>query len=49
MNVNTTNVYASPSSNIILLTVQEKTNPAELPAAVTTTAVPSALNVRFLP
>ena len=45
MRVNITNVYASPSSNIILLTVQEKTNPAGLPAAVTTTAVPFVPNV----
>ena len=38
-------VSANPSSNIILLTVQEKTNPAELPAAVTTMAVPFVPNV----
>ena len=38
-------VPANPSSNIILLTVQEKTNPAELPAAVTTMAVPFVPNV----
>ena len=49
MRVNITNVYASPSSNTILPTVQEKTNPAELPAAVTTMAVPFVPNVRFLP
>ena len=48
MRVNITNVYASPSSNIILLTVQEKTNPAGLPAAVTTTAVPFVRNVPSL-
>ena len=41
-------MYASPSSNIILLTVQEKTNPAGLPAAVTTTAVPFVPNVPSL-
>ena len=45
MRVNITNVYANPSSNTILPTVQEKTNPAELPAAVTTTAVPFVRNV----
>ena len=38
-------VSANPSSNTILPTVQEKTNPAELPAAVTTTAVPFVPNV----
>ena len=38
-------VSANPSSNIILPTVQEKTNPAELPAAVTTMAVPFVPNV----
>ena len=38
-------VYANPSSNTILPTVQEKTNPPELPAAVTTTAVPFVPNV----
>ena len=38
-------VSANPSSNIILLTVQEKNNPAELPAAVTTMAVPFVPNV----
>ena len=48
MRVNITNVYANPSSNIILLTVQEKTNPAGLPAAVTTTAVPFVRNVPSL-
>ena len=38
-------VSANPSSNTILPTVQEKTNPAELPAAVTTMAVPFVPNV----
>ena len=38
-------VSANPSSNTILPTVPEKTNPAELPAAVTTTAVPFVPNV----
>ena len=49
MRVNITNVYANPSSNIILPTVRENMKYREPPAAVTTTAVPSALNVRFLP
>ena len=48
MRVNITNVYANPSSNTILPTVQEKTNPAGLPAAVTTTAVPFVPNVPSL-
>ena len=38
-------VSANPSSNTILPTVPEKTNPAELPAAVTTMAVPFVPNV----
>ena len=41
-------VSANPSSNTILPTVQEKTNPAELPAAVTTTAVPFVPNAPSL-
>ena len=47
--VNITNVYANPSSNTILPTAPENMKYRELPAAVTTTAVPFALNVRFLP
>ena len=47
--VNITNVYANPSSNTILPTVRENMKYREPPAAVTTTAVPFALNVRFLP
>ena len=41
-------MYASPSSNTILPTAPEKTNPAGLPAAVTTTAVPFVPNVPSL-
>ena len=41
-------VSANPSSNTILPTVQEKTNPAELPATVTTTAVPFVPNALSL-
>ena len=44
-----TNVYANPSSNTILPTVWENMKYREPPAAATTTAVPFALNVPFLP
>ena len=46
--VNITNVYANPSSNIILPTVRENMKYREPPAAATTTAVPFVRNVRFL-
>ena len=48
MRVNITNVYANPSSNTILPIVPATTQPLELPAAVTTTAVPFAPNVPSL-
>ena len=46
---NITNASANPSSNTILPTARENMKYRELPAAVTTTAVPFAPNVRFLP
>ena len=45
MRGNITNVYANPSSNTILPTVRENMKYRELPAAVTTTAVPFVRNV----
>ena len=48
MRVNITNVYANPSSNTILPTVRENMKYRELPAAVTTTAVPFVPNVPSL-
>ena len=45
MRVNITNVYANPSSNIILPTIRENMKYREPPAAVTTTAVPFVRNV----
>ena len=42
-------MYANPSSNTILPTVRENMKYRELPATVTTTAVPFVRNVRFLP
>ena len=49
MRVNITNVYASPSSNTILLTVRENMKYRELPAAESIILVPSVQNVPLLP
>mgnify|MGYP007049386238 CR=1 FL=1 len=48
MTESTTPVPANPSSNIILPTAPEKTNPVGLPAAESIILVPFAPNARFL-
>ena len=49
MTESTTPVPANPSSNIILPTAPEKTNPVGLPAAESIILVPSVQNVPLLP